>query len=364
VVSLPVHGIHLWTSGEGNPVTPAGYETDGRPYYSTYIDPVKNVSVQPPCELTVAPYCRLNSFYNVVTLDSTGGTSWYNAGELNIVRPVSHGIEFQTSYTWSKPLDDTEDMGGFEQGASGCMTNSDPLDRNADRGPSCFDATNKWNVNMIYHVPKFETNSFVSGLANGWYVSNIVTIQSGVPFTPTVQQNRSNSGVFIQNGYDDHVMVNTAASIAANPCTSQPGQPAAGSNPCAYTPIPYNKKTVSSAHNPNQWYNPAMFSLAPVGHLGNAGRDMLRSPSLLVWNASVVKDTAVHFLGEGGSMQFRAEIFNPMNKANFGLPSGSAFAGVQSDAGTYSEVPLSSAGQITSTLTTSRQIQIALKLKF
>jgi Carboxypeptidase regulatory-like domain len=364
-----VHGIHLWSRGEGNPVNPAGYLSNGEPYYPTYTTSA-GVGAQPPCELTgttvngVTTFCRLNPFYSVVTQDATVGTSWYNSGELNIVRPVGHGLEFQTSFVWSKNLDDTEGGGGFEQGAAGCMTNSDPLDRRSDRGPACSDTPHKWNANLIYHIPKFQTNSFVSTIANGWYLSDIVTIQSGVPFTPLASTNRSNSGVYIQNGYDDHLSINTAASIAANPCTSQPGQPAAGSNPCAYQPIPFNKKTYAAAHNPLQWYNPAMFSLAPVGQLGTAGRDMLRSPALVVWNASAVKDTPVHFLGDKGSLQFRAELFNPINRSNFGNPSGPGFTGSQNDTGIYSEAPLSTAGQIGATLTSSRQVQFALKLSF
>jgi hypothetical protein len=54
----------------------------------------------------------------------------------------------------------------------------------------------------------------------------------------------------------------------------------------------------------------------------------------------------------------------PLNKASFGLPNGSVFAGKQSDKGTFSDPPISTAGQITSTLTSSRQIQLALKLIF
>ena len=69
-------------------------------------------------------------------------------------------------------------------------------------------------------------------------------------------------------------------------------------------------------------------------------------------------------LGEAGSIQFRAEFFNILNRTNFGMPSGNVFSGSASDKGAYSETPLSSAGQITNTSTTSRQIQLALKIVF
>jgi hypothetical protein len=69
-------------------------------------------------------------------------------------------------------------------------------------------------------------------------------------------------------------------------------------------------------------------------------------------------------LGSEGNFEFRAEIFNPINRANFGIPNGVTFQGATSDTGQYSELPISTAGQITSTVTTSRQIQFALKLLF
>jgi len=82
------------------------------------------------------------------------------------------------------------------------------------------------------------------------------------------------------------------------------------------------------------------------------------------WDFSLVKDTALRFLGEGGSLQFRAEVFNLLNRANFAAPNTTVFSGSTSDIGSYTEAPLASAGQITTTATPSRQIQFALKVIF
>jgi len=118
-----------------------------------------------------------------------------------------------------------------------------------------------------------------------------------------------------------------------------------------------------------------MFALQPIapcptntslncGRLGTASRGLLRGPGLGTWNFSLVEDTAVPVLGEAGAIQFRAEFFNLLNRTNFGIPSGNVFAGTTTDLGAYSESPLSSAGQITTTATTSRQIQFALRVIF
>jgi hypothetical protein len=83
------------------------------------------------------------------------------------------------------------------------------------------------------------------------------------------------------------------------------------------------------------------------------------------WDFSLVKDTAFSLLGKQGSVQFRTEIFNILNRTNFGMPaSATVFNGATSVLGAYQQAPLPGVGQITTTATTSRQIQFALKLIF
>ena len=96
-----------------------------------------------------------------------------------------------------------------------------------------------------------------------------------------------------------------------------------------------------------------------MGFLGNLGRNTLRGPGLASVNFSLAKDTPLGFLGESGKLEFRAEFFNLLNRANFGLPSRTVFAG-RADG----EAPLPTAGRISSTVNTSRQIQLALKFLF
>jgi hypothetical protein len=128
--------------------------------------------------------------------------------------------------------------------------------------------------------------------------------------------------------------------------------------------VPYNKNTVITG-NPNEWFNVNMFQLGPIGFLGNTARNILRGPGLGTWDLSLVKDTPIRALGEKGTLQFRAEFFNILNRANFDIPlNGYIFPGNLTDVGPYSEAPISSAAAITDTVTTSRQIQFALKLIF
>jgi hypothetical protein len=159
-------------------------------------------------------------------------------------------------------------------------------------------------------------------LASGWAVNSIVTLQSGFPFTPQLSYNPSNNGD-----------------------TRNPVRPFA--NPNFTGSIILGK--------PGQWFNPNAF-LAPantagnLGFYGNLGRDTLIGPGLATWDFSVFKETTLH---ERLGLQFRAEIFNLLNRANFNTPNLIVFtpSGVSG-----------TAGAITSTSTTSRQIQFGLKL--
>ena len=89
---------------------------------------------------------------------------------------------------------------------------------------------------------------------------------------------------------------------------------------------------------------------------GNVGRNTLDGPGVLTLDASLAKDTGLRMLGESGALQFRAEVFNVLNRPNFSRPNRSVFRATGTQA-----VP-ATAGQITATDTTSRQIQFALKV--
>jgi hypothetical protein len=194
------------------------------------------------------------------------------------------------------------------------------------------------------------SEGFASKLLNGWWTSGILIAESGYPFTPIVGTQRSESGSLTAYTPSDRVDLGTATTTTT-----------IGTKTVTF--VPYNKNTVITG-NPAQWYNPLMFQLDPVGTLGNAGRGMLRGPGLTNLTFSLVKDTPLPFLGEQGMLEFRSEFFNILNHANFAMPNGQVFNGTLTDLGPYAEAPNATAGQITGTVTTSRQIQFALRVTF
>jgi hypothetical protein len=349
-------GAHLWTEEDQNAIPPTYVSPSGQQYWSTTL---------PACA-GAYPSCRTNPNFGASVWDTTAGNSWYNALQASLNKRVTKGLEFQTNYTWSPSIDTTEgQLSSSDCTATGMMNAVDPLKaKTIDRGNSCFDLRHTLRFNATYHLPNVASSGLSAKVLNGWWVSSIVTTQTGFAFTPVTGTNRSQSGI------------SSTDKVNPNTTTVAPGQvgPDGTVNTTNQTFIPYNAATVIT-HNPNQWFNPLMFSLptlAPCpnnsaltcGTLGELARGFLRGPGLANWDFSLVKDTALPILGEQGRIQFRAEVFNLLNHTNFGVPNGSIYSGATKDLGAYSESPISTAGQITTTATTSRQIQLALKLVF
>jgi hypothetical protein len=372
---------------DGNPVPPTSFGPCGDPASVCVNGKVPfwdtNCVAPLPAGCSSA-YLNLNPNFGSNINVATAASSRYNALQIDLEKRTSHGLEFQVAYTRSLVTDETQGQSNIQDCiVSGGLLGVYPLNPIVDRGPACFNIKNNWEINTLYHFPDLKVeNRFLNKIVNGWFISSIISIQSGQPFSPITANNRSNSGV-AQAQQGDRVTENTPALIAeyfnSTVCTSMPGQPPAGSNPCVYTPIPYDPNTVITG-NPNQWFNPAMFSIAPqcsgpavtncsptLGQLGTAGRNILTGPPERDWDFSLVKDTKLGFLGEAGMLEFRAEFFNVLNHANFSGEhlSTAVFDGSPGDIGPFSEPIRATAGQVTRQLADNqRQIQFALRIEF
>ena len=119
---------------------------------------------------------------------------------------------------------------------------------------------------------------------------------------------------------------------------------------------------------PDRYFDPLAFTLQPAGFLGTAGRNILPGPGTANWDFSLMKEVPLGFLGEGRRLEFRAEMFNLLNRVNLynhsrlGNTRGAAvYTGTETRGST---TPLPTAGVIDRTVTDSRQVQLALKLIF
>jgi hypothetical protein len=260
------------------------------------------------------------------------GTSSYDSLQVDLKRRFSQGLTIRGAYTWSKALDDGDSLNATAA-ANAVALLSNPYVPSADRGLATYDARNLGVITASYQLPFGRGRRFLGGeggavgqLVGGWTVNSIVTAQSGFPFTPLLGYNPSNSGD-----------------------TRNPVRPFL--NPSFTGPVILG--------TPKQWFDPNAFVAPPnnSGFFGNVGRDAYIGPGLATWDFSVLKETHIF---ESLNLQFRAEIFNLLDRANFNTPNLISYVLLPSPNQT---VPVQSpaAGTITSTSTSSRQVQFSLK---
>ena len=249
------------------------------------------------------------------------GTSLYNGLEVDVLQRLKHGLQFRAVYTFSKGLDDGDNMNTSIATNSPAFT-ANPHDIKADWGRASFDTRHSAVINATYDLP-FARDAAAHPVLNrafgNWQISGIETLQSGLPFTPQLGYNPSNDGD-----------------------SRNPVRPSA--NPAFTGPIIKGE--------PNQYFDPNAFAPPLNGTYGSVGRNSLQGPGLAETDLSLAKNIP---FSERARLQFKAEFFNLFNHTNFNTPNTvvltSATAG-----------PSPTAGQITSTATTSRQIQFGLKL--
>ena len=280
----------------------------------------------PPTVTCAQPGCaRANNLLANTYSWFSEGNSLYNAMTVDVNRRFTKGLTFRGSYTWSKALDNGDSLNATAAANAPALV-ANPTNIRADWGPATYDVRNLGVMNVSYDLPFGNgkrllngTNAWGNGLVSGWTLNSIVTIQAGFPFTPELSFNPSNDGD-----------------------TRNPVRPSW--NPAHQGPVILG--------GTKQWFDPTAFSVPAQGTFGNVGRDVLTGPGLATWDFSVLKDTHLY---ERLNLQFRAEIFNLLNRANLDTPNLIVFT---SPSGAASPV----AGTFTSTSTSSRQVQFGLKM--
>jgi hypothetical protein len=346
-------GEHIWGQREGNPCKPTGYDDAANTipnwvngcegFFPTGVTPPFGGKVCfsiPPLSLSYSSN-RTTCNLGFVSEITTNSRSWYDGLQMSLQKKLAHGLEFQSSYTYSKDLDTDQGQLFID---SEIRTNNTTL--NIDKGRANVDATHNWRFNTLYHFSGPKSDNFGAKLLNGWWMGNIISVQSGYAFTPLLTTNRSRSGV--AGGQNDRPIFVTSANVAEitgcpTGTTSSPTGYICNANAVVYDPA----KVI--AGNPTQWFNTNMFAAQQLGHLGSVSRGSLTGPGLFNWDVSINKDTKLALLGEAGNVEFRAEFFNVLNHANFGLPN-SAVTGF-------------GAGRIFRA-SDGRDIQLALKVNF
>ncbi len=295
----PTTGQLIFGALAGQPV-PAG----------TYFNPT---SVKPNTALA-----------NTWTWESLG-RSTYNALQVDVNRRFSKGLSIRGVYTFAKAMDDGDSLNATAANNAVALL-SIPSNPMADWGPATYDVRHAASISMVYALPFGHGSRAVDHVISGWTLNSIVSMQSGFPLTPQLSYNPANNGD-----------------------SRNPVRPFL--NPAFTGPV--------VTGNINQWFNPAAFIDPPSnsGFYGNVGRDTYRGPGLATWDLAASKEIHV---GKNSRAQLRLEVFNVLNRANFNTPNLIVAVLQAAPNATLPQVS-PTAGQITSTSTSSRQIQLGFR---
>src|SRR5216683_2399042 len=281
------------------------------------------------------------------------GRSYYNALELQLAKRMSHGFQMQGTYTWGKSID-TSSATLAGDAFNNSISSLDWFDMRLVRGLSDFNVGRTLVVNGTWDIPTAKSFSGPARwIADGWELGLILTVSDGVPFTPT--WGTGDDPALTQNN-DDWAFPNR---LGGPGCSSliNPG------NPNNY--VKTQCFAIPTAPNAAFWTanncaggdttNLQCFNLR-----GNAGRNILIGPGITDLDFSVFKNNHIKRISENFNVQFRAEIFNIINHANFAPPTTPDNSDIFFSDGT----PTGVAGLLSRTTTTAREIQFAIKFIF
>jgi hypothetical protein len=304
---LGSHSYHQILSEDLNEPVPS-YLPDGSPYYAP-----DSPNVNPDLANTTSWVSQ--------------GVGMYNAFVADLKKSFSKGFQLRANYTWSKNLDD-----GSAWNTSVSVNTPAfvmfPLQPKLDWGPAATDLRHAVAINGSWELPFGEKQRFLKSssravnlAAAGWTLSGILNLQSGFPFTPQLGYNPTGNGD-----------------------TRNPVRP-------NWNPDFHGKLY---PRTPQLWFDPNAFLSPATGTYGNVSRNPLVGPGSKELDFSAVKTAHIT---ERLGMQFRAEFFNILNRTNFTTPNPVVYSSATAEISP-------TAGVITGTSTTSRQIQFGAKLQF
>jgi hypothetical protein len=237
---------------------------------------------------------------NITQVESAGNSS-YNGLWVTATQRLHQGLQFIASYTLSKSLD-------YNSFSTGGVIGQDSYNLRGDRGLSDFDARHRFVISSTYDLP-FKGNRFV----DGWQIAAVIQLQSGSPINIVTSDSTVNG------------IANTLRPDVSGP--------------------------IEILGEVERWFDTSVFTA--VGRFGNLGRNVVIGPGFRNTDIAITKNIN---LNEEVRLQFRTEIFDVFNHANFGPPGSvvgtPAFGRIVS-----TRFPTGESGS-------SRQIQFALKMDF
>ncbi len=297
------HGVKLGRVVEANTAYPT-YLPDGRQFF-------------PPTAV------RRNLNFTIIRERAYDALGFYNSFQLNAAKRFSNGLQFQGSYTFSRNVTDADGILGSVDNSNARDYALMPEDHRSSRGLSSLDIRHNFVFNYTYEFPfaRHLTGALGRSLG-GWSMSGVLALSTGMPFNLGAGYNVSN------NRSDSSTQADRPDLVSG-----RSNNPVLGGS--------------------DQYYDPTAFVLPLDGFYGNLGRNTVIGPGFSNFDFSLGKETKIT---EKTGLQFRAEFFNLLNRANFAHPATTLFNSRRARIG--------SAGRINQTVVANRQIQLSLRLTF
>lgn len=251
--------------------------------------------------------------YGSVVYQSPYGHSTYHSLQVTVQRRFIDGFSLLSTYTYSHALDNILNN---EDGVGGALTQN-PYDTSAEKASSGFDVRHRFVSSVIYDIPLGRSGHLLGdhpvthAVLGGWQVGGIFVAQGGHPLTPGVSPNPSN--------------------------TTTPERPDRFCN----GNLPSGSRTI------DQWFQVSCFALPAAYTYGNSSRGAVISPGLVNLDATLVRSFSIT---ERVRLDLRGEAFNLINSAHFGAPNVT--------------IGTAQAGKISSTASSNREMQLALRIVF
>lgn len=268
----------------------------------------------------------INSTFDQIRNRRFDAASFYHGGTLELKRRFSRGLQARFTYTYSKSIDDSSTFfAGSEAANSAALPFNGPAAFN--RGLSGHDVRHYWTLNGFWELPEISSRA-LRPVLGGWRFGWIATYASGQPFSARLAYDAARTGTS-RNDHRSGQRPDAAPNAASDPITG----------------------------DPNGWVDRSAFARPQPGFLGNLGRNTLIGPDSAQTDLSLAKRIPLTRLSDSAALDFRFEVFNAFNRANFDLPTQErmeAFA-ASDERGDFARI--TSAGK-------SREIQFGLKLYF
>ena len=274
--------------------------------YSTQVNGYQTV-----CQGCFAPFPYLQPTdprFGAVTQFSTGANSHYSGLQLTAMKRLSHGLQGQVNYTFSRCMD-TVSNGGFLQFSAGGILAPLPGELARDYGPCDYDIRHNLNGQYVYQLPVRIHSHSLGYALNGWQISGTLFWHSGVPFSVLSTPYSAGGNGIVQGSGPEFASVIPGVSLYDHhpiPGVTQPGT-LQWLNPDAFvSAVDPSTGQCHGGDNPQNC------------QFGNLGRNSLRGPDFL-WSDFYL--TKWFPLTEHVKLRFESQFFNIFNHPNFSLPS-------------------------------------------